>query len=65
MRQTLKEYIDNQVSHCEHHRKNPEYNVDKYAKGSTMTPEQMSGYYQGRLEADLSILQHFEKDITN
>jgi len=47
-KEELIEYLDRQIEYCEGMSK--KYKVDKYAEGKGMTYEQMTGYYQGRLE---------------
>lgn len=49
----LEGYIDKQIEHCNKMGKqNP---TENYSKNHQMTKEQMSGYYQGRAEANYAI----------
>jgi hypothetical protein len=54
----LLEYTKNQAEHCELMAN--QYKVDTYSKDGKMTDEQMSGYYQGRGEANHAIKTFIE-----
>lgn len=60
-----KEFLERQIYYCECKQKT--YKVGNYSKDNRMTNEQMSGYYQGRLEANcmaLELLTEFAQQNT-
>ena len=61
----IKNYVQNQIAHCNNQiESNENYNMEIYIHGTQATDEQMSGYYQGRLEANhamINLLNEMEK----
>ena len=56
------EYAERQSDYCKIRSKESYHDTSKYSKNNMMTDEQMSGYYQGRGEANWAIIDMI-KDI--
>lgn len=54
------DYAKRQRVHCESQMEFPEYNKNKYSKDGRYTDEQMSGYYVGKIQGNISIIQMIE-----
>jgi len=52
--------VKSQKDYSEKMAKLPQYKTNKYSVNSALTDEQMSGYYQGRAEANWSVIQHIQ-----
>jgi len=56
-------HIKKQAEYCDKMAKKPEFQVSKYSKKNHMTQEQMSGYYQGRGEANWNVIYKLEDSL--